>query len=519
MASRAVQRTFKRAAVAVTAGSLVVAVASVALPLSASAEVEVDATGTASCAALNAPIYQTINPKNNVSLVTPSAGEAEKSEAAGLTEDNGVAFTASLKPGPGLVPINRLYRTFPQDFVESASPEEWSSAFLIFKYVDQGTRFYAATEPASCLVAVHRFVRGSRHRLAADQRERTDLVQDGWRDEGIFFYARPASASAASATPNPPAQTPPVTPDPPAQNPPAPNPPAGGGTGTFKFAVIPDTQNEVYNSSDPRMKSRTNWLVQEKPRFVIQTGDLVSYDSPDHAQYKIAAEAFDVLENANIPYAIAIGNHDTQATGADGGPRDPANTRALARDTSTFNQFFTAKDYGGVAGAYADGKVDNVYTTYEAGGLKWMVLTLEFCARPAVVEWAKKVVAEHPQHNVIINTHSYLNGSGGLDSSNQGYADTSGLKLHEQLSSQYPNVKMTFSGHVGYANKATIQVGKDGNKIHSWLTTFHDTTNNPTRMLEVDASAGTIKTWIYSPNTNKTWSEYSETVTGLTFVR
>ena len=84
------------------------------------------------------------------------------------------------------------------------------------------------------------------------------------------------------------------------------------------------------------------------------------------------------------------------ASGPGGGARDPKNTRKLQRDTKTFNAYFNAQRYGGVSGAFESGKVDNIYSLYQAGGTSWMVLVLELWPRQSVVDWAKKQVAAHP---------------------------------------------------------------------------------------------------------------------------
>ena len=49
-------------------------------------------------------------------------------------------------------------------------------------------------------------------------------------------------------------------------------------------------------------------------RFVAHTGDLVDWDTADHIQYVRASNALKKLDDARIPYALAIGNHDTAAT-------------------------------------------------------------------------------------------------------------------------------------------------------------------------------------------------------------
>ena len=182
---------------------------------------------------------------------------------------------------------------------------------------------------------------------------------------------------------------------------------------------MPDTQQEVLRSSDTRFINRTKWLVNQKSaldlRFATQSGDLVNWDTPEHDQYEVASAGMKPLEAADIPYTIAIGNHDTMATGVGGGARDATMTRIYQRDTRTFNSYFNASRYTKVGGAFETGKVDNIYSLYEAGGVKWMVLVLELWPRKAAVEWAKGAVASHPDHNVIMVTHDYLDGAGGLE--------------------------------------------------------------------------------------------------------
>ena len=53
-------------------------------------------------------------------------------------------------------------------------------------------------------------------------------------------------------------------------------------------------------------------------------------------------------------------------------------------------------------------KMENVWYTFRTGGVKWLVLSLEFGPRDSVLAWAGAVIDAHPRHKVIINTHAYL---------------------------------------------------------------------------------------------------------------
>ena len=103
------------------------------------------------------------------------------------------------------------------------------------------------------------------------------------------------------------------------------------------------------------------------------------------------------------------------ATGVGGGARDAKMTRIYQRDTTDLQRLLQRRRATPrCGGAFEAGKVDNIYSLYEAGGVKWMVLVLELWPRKAAVDWAKSVVASHPDHNVIMVTHDYLDGAGGL---------------------------------------------------------------------------------------------------------
>lgn len=479
--------------------SLVAAVVAVAVPASialgaapASAAPRA-AAAPASCSAFNQPVFQKVKPKNDASLLTASTAEAASSASFGFTGGTDAPlFEAAVRKGTGLVEVHRMYRWKVQDFDVAVGADEVKAAEAK-DYVDNGTSFYASATAADCLSAVYRYTSKTRHRFAVSSAQRSELERDGWKSEGIAFYA-----SAPAETP-----------------------PGGGGDDvdpTFSFAVYPDTQQET--GKDGRFIDRANWLVKNRDnldlRFMAHTGDVVNWDTPDHDQYEVASKALKPLETAKIPYTLAIGNHDTQATGPGGGARDPKNTRKLQRDTSTFNQYFNASRFGGVSGAFEKGKVDNVYSLYEAGGKQWMVLVLELWPRQTVVDWAKREVAAHPDANVVVVTHDYIDGAGNIEQS-AGYGETSPQSLYDQLISQYPNIRMVLSGHTGIVNHRE-DTGKYGNKIYSFLTAIHSSKSNPIRLFTIDTKADTIDTRVYAPWTNETWDAATEKITGVDWV-
>lgn len=452
----------------------------------------------ADCTLLRDPLYSSVRPASETQLVTPWLREADRAAARyAYTEDQGVIFRAAvnLADGPeSLKPVHRLANYQAADFRYSLDPAEIQSA-VAAGYVDQGPRFSASDAEAGCLTAVKQHVKDGKHRLAVTASEQARLVDAGWTYDRVSFYAVPADGLPVG----------PAEPD--------------DGDKTFSFAVVPDTQQEVLRANDSRFLSRTTWLATQEStldlRWVTHSGDVVNWDTPDHSQYAVADRAMEPLRQANIPYSLAVGNHDTAAVCPGGAACDPSRTRSLFRDTRTFNSYFSSDEFG-LVGAYEAGKVDNGYVTYSAGGLDWMVLRLEMWPRAGAVAWAKKVVVEHPRHNVIVVTHNYLDGNGRIQQGAQ-YGDTSPQALYDQFISQHSNIRMVFSGHVG-TTAHRVDTGVHGNKIYSFLQTIHSTLTNPVRLVEVDIEGRTMKTWIYSPYTRQSYPEWTRTFSDINWV-
>src|SRR5690349_12216241 len=82
----------------------------------------------------------------------------------------------------------------------------------------------------------------------------------------------------------------------------------------FSIVVLPDTQNEAQFFPQV-MNSQTKWIAananaqSRNIQMVLGVGDIVN-DGASTAQQQNADAAIRVLDNASIPYLLAIGNHD-----------------------------------------------------------------------------------------------------------------------------------------------------------------------------------------------------------------
>lgn len=180
------------------------------------------------CAQMATPIYQVIKPGTS-SLLTPWNDEARKAAASyGFTQNGGTPFNAATRPGPGLVAVHRMYSPTSQDFVWISDPDELIVARDRLGFQDQQIDFYASVTPNSCLVPVWRLSNGTFHRHLTDKSKVDALAKQGWRNEGVTFWAAPSGGSSALPSPSPS-----PTPVPPGQIRPS-------GTGIVPFESLPD---------------------------------------------------------------------------------------------------------------------------------------------------------------------------------------------------------------------------------------------------------------------------------------
>ena len=274
------------------------------------------------------------------------------------------------------------------------------------------------------------------------------------------------------------------------------------GAQVFTIAVLPDTQCEV-NRQEAMFTSQMRWLVENKDALhipvVLHVGDIIDWDTPDHRMWETASRGFALLDTAGLPYALANGNHDNAAVKI-GGSAAPGNVNANLRITTLFNRYFPPARFKLQRGAYEPGKSENSFCTFSAGGVDWLVLALELWPRQGVIDWAKTVTVTHPDHNVIVLTHSFLTSRGNIKADNGGYGDTSPLWLSEQLIRPYANMRFVLSGHVD-TSAWRVEHGAHGNTVYEILQDCQltDEGGGYIRLLEVDVQKKTVSARMYSP--------------------
>lgn len=281
----------------------------------------------------------------------------------------------------------------------------------------------------------------------------------------------------------------------------------------FTLVLLPDTQ--VYSHSYPAIfRAQTEWIAHHADSFafVLHQGDITDFNSEE--EWENAAGALSVLDG-KVPYTFVPGNHDL-------GPKG----NASVRDSELFNRYLPYAKYQKMphfGGAFEEGKMDNTYHTFTAGGLGWLILSLEFGTRDKVLRWANEVIEAHPNHKVIVNTHDYMYSDETRMSLERGHswvpqnygvgketgdeAVNDGEMVWEKLVSQHPNVLLTFSGHVLHDGTGQlISAGKHGNDVYQMLANFQSGVidsenggNGYLRLVTIDTHKKTISVKTYSP--------------------
>ena len=271
----------------------------------------------------------------------------------------------------------------------------------------------------------------------------------------------------------------------------------------FTVVLLPDTQN--YSEKYPdTYAAQTLWirehLKDDNIKFVIHLGDIVQ-TSTKKPEWENANRAMRLLDGI-VPYSMVPGNHDMVVK---------------TRDSTLYNQYFSParfadrKWYGGHMGKTND----NNFCFFEASGMKFMVISLEFAPRDEALEWAAGVASRHPDHRVIVATHCYMRPKGRDTSCAKSYkvAGNSGEQMWQKLVRKQPNIFLVVSGHVlGVGLQKSVNDA--GGTVLEMLTDYQGLPNGGDgwlRSLQFVPSENKINVKTYSPLLDKHNKDARET--------
>jgi len=237
----------------------------------------------------------------------------------------------------------------------------------------------------------------------------------------------------------------------------------------FTVVLLPDTQNYSEKYPDTYL-TQTRWIKSRaKPdnvKFVIHLGDIVQ-TARIEKEWRVADRAHAILDGV-VPYSVVPGNHDMDSK-----------NRRLTRGTSLYDKYFPPSRfekhswYGGHMG---ESNASN-YCLFEAGGMKFMVLSLAFAPSDPMLAWAGGVIHAHKDCRVIVATHFYMRPEGrGTDPRPYGLDGCNGEDLWKKFVQKYDNIFMVVSGHVLGVNHQT-SINRAGRKVHEILCDYQGLPN------------------------------------------
>jgi hypothetical protein len=334
------------------------------------------------------------------------------------------------------------------------------------------------------------------------------------------------------------------------------------GAGSFTIAVIPDTQNYVDNTkpqpaSYKGFVAETTYLATHKNElnlaFVTHTGDVVEHGDGTNgtlgdnsygggAEWDRALCALKVLADADIPFAMAPGNHDYDNYSYDIGSR-PLESRLM------WNRYFGSKSYlfafkpwyGGASDQLSFDPGLSSYQVFQAEGKSFLHLALQMEPSDAALAWAQSVIDAHRGYATIITTHSYIapppagdmnppfaetpvrNSAGYLVNSPGGWND--GQQLWDKFISKNDQIFLVICGHSwnptdanGISQGENIRMDDNlyGHPVYQVLSDYQGNTagidgiadSDPggegwIRLMTFDMKAKTIHFKTYSPLLNR----------------
>jgi len=278
----------------------------------------------------------------------------------------------------------------------------------------------------------------------------------------------------------------------------------------FTLILLPDTQfytYQYYNNLD-MFESQIRFIIDQKDAsntvFVLHEGDCTQVNS---VQDWINFKRYMRLLDGVVPYALALGNHDGLGT-----PDD---------DTAVFSQFFPVSSYQNLptfGGVFEPGKMDNCYHLFSAGGIDWLIVSIEFGPPDPVLDWANQVVASHPDRRVILLTHTHIYSDDTLHGSSPthfwtptSYGRTNnGPEVWDKFLRKHANVSFVFNGHVlNDGVGRLVGIGDHGNKVYQMLANYQMWANGGLGYLRVvqfipEQDKFTVRS--YSPALHRYWT-------------
>lgn len=282
----------------------------------------------------------------------------------------------------------------------------------------------------------------------------------------------------------------------------------------FTVVVLPDPQNETQFFPQV-LNSQAQWIVNNRQalniQMVLTEGDNIN-DGASTAQLQNIDAAFRLLDNAGMPYLLAIGNHDYNGF----------NPKA-SRNLSGFNQWFGPGRYSGrsfFGGNFPSGSNANSYAIVTINGKQVLFMALEFRATGASLDWAESILSANADKEAIVVAHSFVLKNGyredQCDDQDMPAGNATGQETWTRLR-KHSNVIMVLSGHfTGGSGARRSDLGDNKNLVNQLFADYQDFANGGNgwlRVMTFHPASNTVSVSTYSPFLNQNMTDASNKFT------
>lgn len=269
----------------------------------------------------------------------------------------------------------------------------------------------------------------------------------------------------------------------------------------FTIAVIPDTQIYVQTTAGTAVfQAQFDWIVEQQAvrniAFVSHVGD-AAQNPASVTEWDRIEGVFSALDAAELPYAIAPGNHDI-----DGAGQAPEYDARFAAD-----RFAQEPWFGGSHSAEGN---RSSFQIVEVAGHQLLFIHIRHLQEAygdveAVLDWTSGVLDAHPDHLAFVTTHEFTTSDG-----------TVSMPRLEAVLASKCTVAAVFSGHLaGGAGRGTFTDGC-GRVVHHVLTNYQFLAGGGQgflRTLAIDPLTLTATSEVYSPTVNEALTGPAESFT------
>lgn len=226
-------------------------------------------------------------------------------------------------------------------------------------------------------------------------------------------------------------------------------------------------------------------------QYVTHTGDIVDNQNEQH-QWDNADAAYDILDDAGLPYGVLAGNHDVGHFDGDYGP---------------YSTYFGAARFEQnpwYGGSYKDNR--GHYDLVSVDGVDLLMMYMgwpdpnDTASNSEDIAWMNSVIAQYPERKVMINLHEYMLTTGGLGPFPQ--------RIYDEVVAPNANVIAVGSGHYHDAYTRLDDFDDDGDgtadrTVYSMLFDYQGLPEGGLgylRLLHFDNDGGRIIVRTYSPS-------------------